>query len=107
MTRPGSPTLLRCRLALALGITLADIDATPAADYETWLAFDRIVGLPDLNLHHAHVCQTIIAAAGGKPPRLEDLVLRPIRASAVESERLSPEETATLMSRNLPSCSSM
>lgn len=86
----------RHRLALAMGWSLGQVEALPAAEYARWELYDLVYGLPDPNAYQAHVCQTILAALGGRRVKLGDLMLRP-----GEARRLSAEETVGFMSRGI------
>lgn len=78
---------------MVLGKSLAEVRALPASELAEWIAYDRVEGLPDLNAYQAHLAQVLIGVMGGKPPRLEDLMLRPAAG------RLTAEETVGMLGR--------
>lgn len=82
------------RLALALGKSLAEVEALSGRELDRWKAYHEVEPLPDPHWDAAHLCSVIASVMGAKGKRYTVDDFLPRIAERKPRRRQTPEEMA-------------
>jgi len=75
------------RLAIVLHKSIEQVEAMPSAHISEWIAYSRIVPLPDPHWDAAMMAQTTasVFAGKGQRPKIDDFLPKPVRPRKVQT----------------------